>query len=509
MFPKQHSILRNIPIFTLLITAFLVGTLTVRDYGISWDEAGIFRYSGHLPEAYKNVLDPQRYEPDNYNWILNYYGPAHFIYSELMSRALINFQPSWGNGTAQHFSYLITFLGGMLCLYLLLNRWFGEWTAFGAVLLFVTQPLFWGHALMNPKDLPFMAFFIASIYLGFRMIDDASLKNVLLAGIVLGISTSIRPIAPMAGVIVILYGLWKLKLKILPTALWYAIAALMSAYLAWPYLWKGPIENFWGSLEIMSQFPFDAKILFRGTLYPPDCLPRSYVPTLFFLQLTEPLLALSLVGFVMMLFSRKNEALFLFGSWFLLPIAGIILSRSVLYDNARQIFFLLPPIFILAGFALEFLNTRVPNKWIKNTLLLFFVLPGIIAGIRLHPYEYVYYNSLIGGVRGADAGFETDYWGVSFKEAMDYVNENAPLNARVMVLSGPDETAAYYARPDIQIITEETDYLPDKGYDYALILTRKNINENRCPNSETVHTIGRDGVVFTYIRQLGSERHCK
>lgn len=509
IYPKQRSFVQYTPIVLLLLIALFAGLLTVRDYGVSWDEAGIFKYSEHLPDAYQYVLQPKYFEPDNSNWILNFYGPAHFLYAELTSRILTPFVPFWVDGTAQHFSYLLTFLVGVFFLYLLLKRWVDEWAAFGTALLFITQPLLWGHALMNPKDTPFMAFFIISIYLGFRMVDDASWKNILAAGIVLGISTSIRSLGPMAGVIVLLYGLWNAPRRIIPTAFWYFLVSAITAYLTWPYLWKAPIENFWESLVIMSQFPFDAKVLFRGDLYPPDRLPHSYVPVLFALQLTEPLLVLTFLGGVALIVSRNKEPLFLVGVWFLAPVLGIILSRSVLYDNARQLYFLLPPIFILVGFALNFLLKYVRNGLIRNFLLFLMVLPGIIAGIRLHPYEYTYYNSFIGGMSGAYKSFETDYWGISFMEAMGYVNENAPLNARILVLSGPDETAAFYARPDLQIITEETDFMPEMGYDYVLILVRKNINENRCKNSETIYTVGRDGVVFTYVKKLGPERHCK
>ena len=36
----------------------------------------------------------------------------------------------------------------------------GLWRA----LLFASQPLIWGHSFINSKDLPFMVFFLASIY---------------------------------------------------------------------------------------------------------------------------------------------------------------------------------------------------------------------------------------------------------------------------------------------------------------------------------------------------------
>ena len=37
--------------------------------------------------------------------------------------------------------------------------------------------------------------------------------------------------------------------------------------------------------------------------------------------------------------------------------------------------------------------------------------------VYLHPYEYVYFNQLIGGTRGAEERFETDYWATSYREA--------------------------------------------------------------------------------------------
>ena len=105
--------------------------------------------------------------------------------------------------------------------------------------------------------------------------------------------------------------------------------------------------------------------------------------------------------------------------------------------------------------------------------------------------------------------FETDYWGTSFKEALEYVNGIAPEDARILILSGPDDVARRYARPDLQVVTEETDYTQEGNFDYVLILTRKNVNEGRCKKSETIHTIGRDGVVFTFIKELGPEGRCK
>ena len=41
----------------------------------------------------------------------------------------------------------------------------------------------------------------------------------------------------------------------------------------------------------------------------------------------------------------------------------------------------------------------------------------------LHPHEYVYYNLLAGGVRGADNRYELDYWSNFMREAIARLTE--------------------------------------------------------------------------------------
>ena len=110
--------------------------------------------------------------------------------------------------------------------------------------------------------------------------------------------------------------------------------------------------------------------------------------------------------------------------WFIIPLLGFIILRSALYDNFRQIIFILPPVFWLAGVAFE----KIKNtKW-QIALVTLCLIPGIVGIVRLHPYEYIYYNSFIGGMDGAQGRFELDYWGTSYREAAEYVNKIAPAN---------------------------------------------------------------------------------
>jgi hypothetical protein len=260
----------------------------------------------------------------------------------------------------------------------------------------------------------------------------------------------------------------------------------------------------------MSEFPFATYVLFWGHLYKAADLPRSYFPTLLALQLTEPMLVLLAVGAASCawLWFRKQyrEPAALFLAWSLVPALLIIGLGSPIYDNGRQLYFLLPPLFLLAGIGLDRLFHLLTYPAAHAAILLAAALPGLLLSIRLHPYEYVYYNALVGGTGGAFRKFEMDYWGTSFKEMTEYINATAPQDARVLVF-GPQQIVAHYARTDITaaIPSEEG----DTGYNYAVFLTRENLDQRRCKPARTVYEVGRRGAVFSVLKSIPEGVACR
>ena len=497
-------------IVLVLFIAILGGYLIADDYGISWDEPHIYNYGEYALNAYSLFLHPQDLAGYVYDH-LNYYGPAHFMISRSLSRLMLLFNSTWSVGAANHFIYFLTFILGALAFYLLSKRWMSKGAALGSTLLFTTQPLLLGHAFINPKDGPFMAFFIASIFFGVRIFDDVpklDWKKILIAGIVLGLTTSIRVIAPMAGVLVLLYGLIKSPRITLKVAPLYAAITIIIMYLTWPFLWKAPIANFFGSIKMASDFPFEGgTTLFRGLMYPIDYLPLRYIPSFLTFQLTESALILILMGALVSILSlikdKKWEPFLFFAGWFMAPTLWLIISRSALYDNARQLLFLWPPLFIVAGLGLDKLFQIKPTLLWKSVLILLFLFPGINACIQLHPYQYVYYNSLAGGVGGASREYELDYWGTSFKEAIEYINQTADFGTQVVVI-GPRSLSRIYARPDLLIIGPSKLNKDNLDYYYSLCLTRNNtdLNYNTCREGESVYVVERYGGILSYVNKL-------
>ena len=291
-------------------------------------------------------------------------------------------------------------------------------------------------------------------------------RRIILAGIALGLASSVRVLGPAAGGLVLLVLLLRRKGK---GSLWpfvyYAVIALLTMYLAWPYLWLAPIQHFRESLSIMSSFPHLPRVLFNGQYYPSDALPISYLPLLMSIQFTEPVMLLALLGMALVLLrwvrwkrdhstdtSKGTPALWLAAAlWLFLPLMLVWLAHPSIYDNFRQFFFITPPLFLFGAAAIEAAFDWLRRKWLQLLFALLILFPGFYHIATAHPYEYVYYNSYISGVNGAVDRFHLDYLGLSAAEAVDYLNHNAEPNATVLII-GPYYESSYFLRPDLKPI---------------------------------------------------------
>ena len=126
------------------------------------------------------------------------------------------------------------------------------------------------------------------------------------------------------------------------------------------------------------------------------------------------------------------------------------------------------------------------------------ILPGLIASVRLHPYEYVYYNQFIGGTDAAVDRFELEYWATSYREAAREANRIAPSNANVWV-DGPAHLFSRFARPDFHIYSPQEAERADH-YDIVVTLARYDLEKTSFPELPIVYQVTREGAVFAVIR---------
>jgi hypothetical protein len=251
----------------------------------------------------------------------------------------------------------------------------------------------------------------------------------------------------------------------------------------------------------MSDNPTQLPVLFNGQVYKADELPRRYLPVLLGYTLTEPTWFLFISGLVLGFWKSNNQqrmALALILLWFIVPSAYVIFRKPPMYDGFRHFLFILPPVFIFAGFAFEKLFTAIKRQWIAIALTLALLAPGIFGAFGLHPYEYAYYNSFTGGTSGAFRTYETEYWLTCYKEAVQGFHEQ---DAQLFVKREP-YIAKYYADKNITIRDYRTEFSQIKSGDYVLVSSRTNEDIKTFKDAPVILSIQRGDAVFCAIKQI-------
>jgi hypothetical protein len=111
---------------------------------------------------------------------------------------------------------------------------------------------------------------------------------------------------------------------------------------------------------------------------------------------------------------------------------------------------MLPPVFVTGGFAIDEAAKRLKAPLVNAAVIALILIPSVVPLIKLHPYQYTYYNNLIRGTWGANQMYETDYWLTCYKDAVeafnDYTKEETVLYVQREYLN-----AAYYAADHIRV----------------------------------------------------------
>jgi 4-amino-4-deoxy-L-arabinose transferase-like glycosyltransferase len=490
----------------------IVGLRLVGDFGLSWDEPDNSAFGRQALQAYVTLRPPEEWQSN-----LESKGPFFVALAEAFSRSVAAVRQGVSEIDTRHYAYFLTLPMAASALYSLSLRMVRPWAAFAAALLFVTQPLIFGHAFINPKDAPFMAFFLLAMAMGVWMVEAQAapatrrrpwLTGIVLpaaAGVILGLATSIRLFGPFAGLLVTIFAGWRLRGRAARPLIPYWASAAVATFLTWPYLWGDPWGRFWESLRVLSDFPWGNLVLYRGLVYPVQELPWHYLPFVTFIQLTEPAILLALAGGILAVAGaiREPQRRPLYTVcllWAAVPFGAALLTDTEVYDNSRQFLFALPPIFLAAGLAFDGLLSRIRRAALQAAVIVLAVVPGIAGIVQLHPYPYIYYNQLVGGVRGAFRQYELDYWATSYREAMERLNDLA-APGEVVEVAGPWLSAAAFARPDL-VVFKSGEADSEMPADYFMTLTRSNMDQWTASGEEVIVEVVVDGAKLAVVRRL-------
>ena len=196
-----------------------------------------------------------------------------------------------------------------------------------------------------------------------------------------------------------------------------------------------------------------------------------------------------------------------------MPILYAVAGHPALYDAVRHFLFCVPLMCILAALAARMFSSglwnssgrRGRNAWSPEACLRqssrYSRLTQIGLMIALHPYEYIYVNAFAGGVPGAFGHYELEYWGSSFKEAaerlQDYVAREGgvpPGKIYRIAICGPWDAAMIYLPPDYEPV------VANQPAEFFLSTTRW-MCQNMRPGKEIIR-IKRFGVPLSVVKDL-------
>jgi hypothetical protein len=425
-------------------TLFLLVLMLIlsRNAGISCDEVlhygqsvAVYDYFATHGEDQSAINTPETH--------LKYYGQSYDNIVTILSR--------WFNiDDVYSFRHYMSSLAGWLTIFLtaLFAVWLsGYRTGLIVLLLFAVSPTFMGHAQNNLKDIPFALAYISAIFFSLKILFSVKkifYSDVLFLTLSIAFSISIRS----GGLILICYLFlflfasviynrfrtnhfdfriesYRLVILILISA-----AAFIIGILLWPFALQAPVRNVLESYKVMAHFPSTFRQIFEGQMVWSDLMPWYYLPKS--MAITIPLIVFA--GLLAFLFLSKQivksgkllvYCLVIFTVLF--PVIFVLFERSNLYSSWRQFLFVYPAIVLIAAAGFNCIFDKLKTKILKWSL------PVVLLVLSIHPagfmfrnphYYYLYYNQLVGGLKGAYGNYETDYYYTGQTEASEWLIEH-------------------------------------------------------------------------------------
>ncbi|MBI4009032.1 glycosyltransferase family 39 protein [Candidatus Roizmanbacteria bacterium] len=520
-------------LFFLFITSLLVIIfLTYKDYGIAWDEKVYIQVGRHYLIQIFNLFRI----PHNLTESTFIHGGVHIrthgVFFDLIT--LLSTLP-FKKFTFELY-HLIKALYSVLIfvfLYLIISKLTSKVYGLISVVFLLLIPSFFTFIFVNSIDIPTTLFFTLALWYLFYFLDsNQNIAKQIIFGLIMALIINQRAVFWYLMILNLLFllilNLRKNKKSLKQLAieqLTIFISTIFFMHFTHPYLFTHPIVGILDMIrESLKGFPFGAAVLFEGTFYQAGVnpLPWYYLPKM--ILITTPIIfhILFLIGNLVIFSSTFKNVLIPSmqrsskdgnSRWiqlylmmiFYVPIILVILFRPTLYDSWRQFLFLIIPMIIIAMFGLKSLFSFKIGNWsleighwklITGLLVIISLLFTVKEMITLHPYQYLYFNSLAGGLKGASGKYETDYLGLGYKEGVEWFNENVndQKKAYKIFVEGDPLSSTTYFKPNMHLTTNVNEA------DYIFTFTRWSFHL-RHPG-KTIYTVKREGVPLIFIKKI-------
>ena len=455
----------------LIVAAIGLILLLSGDFGESWDITYAELRGRAAYDFYFNGFDSDLFDAE-VPAASRYYGP--------LADLLITIAQQSTSDAVQRFEIRTVLqaaisLSCLIPIFLIAARVVSKPLALVAVILVAATPAFFGHAFINPKDSVFASAFLWALYLILVCFENGrrpSYGALIGLGLLLGVVTSLRYIG---GYLLLLIPLTAILLP----ALWSQDGggllddirrraflqagggAILLLAFAIGYLAAMPAlladlqtQTIFDITHKIASYPWPGKVLYFGESYSANELPWHYLYGYMLVQLPlyyHLFLVCVLTAFVV----TPRATLGSFRDFWkrdygaaatvvtliaalIIPLLLILVTHPPLYDGFRHILFLTPILCLLLYFGFLGVLASLPRiAQIALTVVAMLCLgETMAASVRMHPYEYAYYNPLV----KPQGRFELDYWGTSFREVAERLNDYARDHAGekiILSICGP------------------------------------------------------------------------
>ncbi len=516
----------------LFATLVVLVGLTFGDYAISNDEEVQQRY-GELIVAYyrSGFVDQAVFHFRNL-----------YLYGGLFDIAAVGLEKLVPLDTyaVRHILSALTGIGGLAAVWATARTIAGPRAGLLAAAMLAVCGTWYGTMFNHTKDIPFAAAMMAATYFLVRIGRELPRPRwhlVALFGVCCGAALGIRVLGVFllayAGLVVVLQApigrtSWREIVRFgircaLPFAAAFALAYVIMIA-TWPWAGLEPLNPLRG-LTTFVDFNYPIRTMLDGQVYKMADVPRWYVPTYLAIKLTLWLLVGAGVALVLAvtprraaatnappadMASRKETALIAVAA--LLPLLCEVIVRGPADTGLRHFLFIVPPIAVLAGLGVDGLLRRIASYHrFAVAAGLGLVLVGLVSNAttlyRLHPDEYLFFNSLVGGLEGASRRYATDYWVNIMPEAVADLEH---------VLDRTDKASDWPRHYLVGVCGERLPF--EKEADSRLVYTRDwsraeffiaptHMNCDQALDGRVVATITRLGVVIGVVKDRRNVIH--
>ncbi len=384
---------------------------------------------------------------------------------------------------------------------------------FGALFL-ACNPMWSGYMFINAKDIPFAAMLLASLYYCLSVLTARYVSSWIWVKV--GLAIGLLATTKLIGILVLgVFGLAALiGLVAIPSAslfhidrtvfvrlLKIAISSAVGCFVCFAVFW--PQFFFWSPTQLvnvvrlfMNYTNWQGYVQIHGEYFFSDKVPWYYTVTYIVISMPLFLLALTAAGTVYGVLKREPLVVsFAAVCIFFLAYQAIADSRAL--NGYRHFIFLLPFMMLIAAYPIaHLLNSSGPSivRIATLTVVLVAIFATLVSSYQLFPYQYSFYNALVGGVPGADGRYYIDLWKSALREALDKIEKLPDAGDSIRIYYSCGSTLNFVAHPRFKPVER----IEDADYVVAL---RRPCDPRVWPGQglPLVGDVRRQGVVFAAI----------